>query len=206
MHPFCVIWWHLVDRGILLHHAAFGGRQEVRTATFAALAADALQRIEVAVHELEARRPHHELVVRAVLLEVTARVLRALREFGAGDAPPPSRALRPNWYVQRVIDYVQTHHGSEVKLPEISRSVGLSPYYLTTLFRRYTGHTVMNYVGEVRVRAALALLRNTGLSVTEVAQRAGYADPYYFTRVFKAREGCSPQAYRRLFQEAAEAR
>jgi AraC-like DNA-binding protein len=144
------------------------------------------------------------LVVRAVLLEVTARILRALRELSVGDLLPQTRAGRANWYVQHVIDHTQAHHGSEMKLSDIAEAVGLSPYYLTTLFRRHTGRTVMAYVSEVRVRAALALLRNTDLSVSEVARRAGYTDPYYFMRVFKTREGCSPQAYRRLFRVASE--
>jgi AraC-like DNA-binding protein len=108
--------------------------------------------------------------------------------------------MRANWYVQRVIDHVQAHHGGEVRLAEIAGAVGLSPYYLTTLFRRHTGRSVMAYVGDVRLRGALALLRDTELSVTDVARRAGYADQYYFMRVFRAREGCSPQAYRRLFR------
>jgi AraC-like DNA-binding protein len=58
----------------------------------------------------------------------------------------------------------------------------------------------MFYVSEVRHREALALLRNSDLGVNEIARRVGYADPHYFMRVFRVREGCSPLSYRHLFR------
>jgi AraC-like DNA-binding protein len=52
--------------------------------------------------------------------------------------------------------------------------------------------------GEVhQLQPTRALLRDTDLAVAEVARNVGYDDPYYFSRVFKAREGCAPLYYRR---------
>ena len=47
---------------------------------------------------------------------------------------------------------------------------------------------------------AKTLLLGSELSVVEVAQQVGYAGPYYFMRVLKVGEGCSPLAYRSLFR------
>ena len=52
----------------------------------------------------------------------------------------------------------------------MAQVAGLSPYYLTRLFGRYTGRGVMTYLGDVRHREAQALLRNTDLAVAEVAR------------------------------------
>ena len=85
-------------------------------------------------------------------------------------------------------------------LAGLAQLAGLSPYYLTRTFARYSGRGVMTYLGDVRHREAAALLRNSDLAVAEVARAVGYDDPYYFSRVFRTREGCAPLHYRRRFR------
>jgi AraC-like DNA-binding protein len=104
-----------------------------------------------------------------------------------------------------VAAYVDEHYAERLTLDRLAKQAGISSYYLTTLFRRCTGRSVMAYVGDVRHREARSLLSNTGLAVTEVARSVGYDDPYYFSRVFRSREGCAPSAYRRAFQPPAAA-
>ena len=104
--------------------------------------------------------------------------------------------------MQRVAQHVELHHGADVSLRGPARFAGLSPYYLTRLFARYTGRGVMTFLGDVRHREALSLLRTTYLAVAEVARSVGYDAPYYFSRVFRAREGPAPRHYRRRFRAA----
>jgi AraC-like DNA-binding protein len=198
--PFRTLWWRFTDHGVFLTEGIFAGGGEAISATFVGLDEAAIQRVDTAAHELEARRPHYELMAGVALLEIAGKVLRVLREHANDDGARPERGQTSAWYVRRVVTYVQTHHSEALSLPVIADAIGLSSYYLTTIFRRSTGRGVMFYVSEVRHREALALLRNSDLGVNEIARRVGYADPYYFMRVFRVREGCSPLSYRHLFR------
>jgi len=136
------------------------------------------------------------------LLELAALMLRHLDEAAARPTAPFTAERKGAWHVQRVAQHVELHHGADVSLRGLARFAGLSPSYLTRLFARYTGRGVMTFLGDVRHREALSLLRNTDLAVAEVARSVGYDDPYYFSRVFRAREGSAPLHYRRRFRTA----
>jgi len=58
--------------------------------------------------------------------------------------------------------------------------------------------SLTNYLIRVRVGRACQLLDLTDLSVKEIAERVGYSDPYYFSRLFKKATAHSPVAYRNL--------
>lgn len=68
--------------------------------------------------------------------------------------------------------------------------------YLSSLFKSKTGTTINRYLMELRMEEARRLLRNTELSVSQVAVRSGYRDVDYFTRCFKKHTGVLPSAFR----------
>ena len=71
-----------------------------------------------------------------------------------------------------------------------------SQSYISKLFRRYAGQSYNKYVTELRIRRARELLRGGGgLPIREVAQRVGYADPFYFSRLFRSYTGKSPTEF-----------
>jgi AraC family transcriptional regulator, transcriptional activator of pobA len=75
-------------------------------------------------------------------------------------------------------------------------ALGVPAAALSRALAQVTGHATKDLVIERVMLEAARLLRFTDLSVGEVAQRAGFADPLYFSRAFKRRHGVSPQAYR----------
>jgi len=196
LEPFDTLWWHVRPNGISLSLDGFTvDRYSVRGG-FVPLATPPAPVLARVVKELEAARPRSDLLVRAILLELAATLLRQLDEVAAGLSPPPMGRRRSNLHVQHMAQYIETHYGGGVTLESLARVAGLSPYYLTRLFRRYTSRSVMTYLTDVRHREAQALLRDTDLSIAEVARHVGYEDPYYFSRVFKAREGRAPLHFR----------
>jgi transcriptional regulator GlxA family with amidase domain len=82
---------------------------------------------------------------------------------------------------------------------------GVSSRTLTRRFRAATGLTPVHYVQAVRVERARQLLESSGLPVTEIAPRIGYADVGHFNRVFQRETGLTPGAYRRRFRLPPEA-
>ncbi|WP_433165965.1 helix-turn-helix domain-containing protein [Kribbella sp. CA-247076] len=75
--------------------------------------------------------------------------------------------------------------------------LGLSVKQLREAVRRTTGSTPQELVLTTRLNTAKALLAEEDLPVGAVARRVGYDDPAYFTRLFTARVGLSPRAFRR---------
>jgi AraC family transcriptional regulator, transcriptional activator of pobA len=77
-----------------------------------------------------------------------------------------------------------------------ANALGVPAAALSRALAQVTGRATKDLVTERVMLEAARLLRFTDLSVGEVAQRAGFADPLYFSRAFKRRHGASPQAYR----------
>jgi AraC-like DNA-binding protein/mannose-6-phosphate isomerase-like protein (cupin superfamily) len=201
--PFETLWWHLRIGGLSLSLEGFASRGHTTSGRFVTLASSPVPVLAQVAQELSERRPHYDLLVRGSLLQLAAAALRELDEAAGESIDYVNGERRSSWHVQEIAQYVEAHHGRGITLAHLARVANLSPYYLTTLFRRYTGRGAMAYLNDVRHRKALALLRNTDLEVAEIAEAVGYQDPFYFSRAFKARQGYSPLHYRRAFRAAA---
>lgn len=84
-----------------------------------------------------------------------------------------------------------------LSLKGVADRLGLNPTYLSELFKREAGANFGAYLTMVRTEAAKRLLARTDLPVREVATAVGYAYPEYFQRVFRRREGVTPEVWRR---------
>lgn len=103
--------------------------------------------------------------------------------------------------VRRAVLYIEDNYGRDLPLEEVAKSVGLSPSYFSSSFKRETGRSVVEYITEFRVEKAIELLCTTNFNTSEVAYRVGFNDPKYFARIFKKSVGVTPSLYRRYSQE-----
>lgn len=101
-----------------------------------------------------------------------------------------------------VIDVVARGAARSASVAERAAEVGLTSRELGEAVRVATGLTVNDFVIEMRVARAQALLAETRLDVGQVAARVGYDDAAYFSRIFSRRTGVSPSTFRR--QQARE--
>ena len=81
-------------------------------------------------------------------------------------------------------------------LTEISRKYSVSDSYLSRIIRRQTGCTFTQLLHSARFTRAASLLRDTTLSVTDIAAAVGYDNTSFFYRQFTQRYGCTPKEYR----------
>ena len=86
----------------------------------------------------------------------------------------------------------------DIDLHAVARELGVSYAWLRRMFRRYTGLPPHQYHLQLRLNKAMQLLANSGCTVKEAAKQTGYADEYYFSRLFKLKTGRSPAAWKRL--------
>lgn len=102
----------------------------------------------------------------------------------------------PNGLVRTVKTCVAKHYSDELSLESLAARVYMSPSYLSRVFKRETGENLSIYIQNVRIDAAKTLLRTTSLRTYEVAERVGFSDPVYFSRIFKKITGVKPKDFR----------
>ena len=93
--------------------------------------------------------------------------------------------------------YIERHFQEEMTVTELAALTHYSERQFLRLFKEATGYRPMQYITRLRIQNACRLLSDTGLTVTEIAERCGYTDSSYFSRVFQQRCGISPKAYRK---------
>ncbi|MEO6873273.1 MAG: AraC family transcriptional regulator, partial [Opitutaceae bacterium] len=84
--------------------------------------------------------------------------------------------------LRRALEWIGQEGDRTTSLPTLARESGVSPAQLVKLFRRHLGTTPIRHVWEVRTRRGAQLLRETGLTVGEVAFRCGFQTPFHFSR------------------------
>jgi AraC-like DNA-binding protein len=91
----------------------------------------------------------------------------------------------------------------DMPVERIAGELNLGYSKFRKLFREYTGIAPGQYRIELKLKRALELLHDREKPVKEIALESGFSSPYYFSRLFKKKLGCSPVAYRyRLFAGA----
>jgi AraC-like DNA-binding protein len=107
-------------------------------------------------------------------------------------------AARPqNDTVEQICAYLTAHYTQKLSLSEVAAQFYLSPYYLSRLFRRVTGQSIVDYINARRIEAARQLLERTDLSINAVAEQTGFSTAAHFRRVFRDVLGEGPLQYRK---------
>lgn len=96
-----------------------------------------------------------------------------------------------------MVEFVHGHFDQPITLAQIAEAGSLGRTACTTTFRRYLDLTPIEFVTDVRVRAAARLLTATALPVNAIAARTGFASASFFTRTFRTVMGTTPSQYRR---------
>ncbi len=99
--------------------------------------------------------------------------------------------------VRKAMAYIHTRYAEALTREAIADHVGISADYLTDCFRQEVGITPITYIRRYRIRQACDLLRNSDLSITQVALSVGFSDSAHFTRTFQREVGLTPRAFRR---------
>jgi len=94
--------------------------------------------------------------------------------------------------VNTLISFINENYMKEISLNTISKNVYLSPAYISRVFKEEVGESPINYLIKVRLSKASEMLAEAGMSVKAVAKSVGYADAYYFSKLYKKYYNVSP--------------
>ncbi len=99
------------------------------------------------------------------------------------------------------IKYIQDNYNRDISITELAEKFAISPNYFSTIFKKETGQTTVNYIKNLRLEKACEYLVRSDKSIAEISKEVGYEDSQYFFRVFKKSTSLTPLEYRRLHRK-----
>lgn len=95
--------------------------------------------------------------------------------------------------------WIKNHCYRPFEVSELAAAIGYNADYLSSLFKRCTGISIIRYTNQIRIKTAKTLLSNYGTTAKEAAFSCGFSDEKYFMKVFKELEGMTPTQYKNSF-------
>lgn len=108
---------------------------------------------------------------------------------GAGENPPRK-------VIGEVLEQIHRDYGQDIGLESLAEKACLSPSYLSHLFKKETGASLVKYITCYRLEKAGELLRRTNKRISDISQEVGYTSFAYFCSIFKNYYGKTPARYR----------
>lgn len=140
---------------------------------------------------LDVPAPLQELEFDCLMKQFFVRLFRlhlVPRDYGPGSVKQMQR-------VRQMMAYIREARGVDVDLEEMADAVGMSPPYMSRLFKACSGVTLKAFIARTKVESARDLLVETRMSVSQVAERMGYSDVYAFSKSFKRVFNVAPSQY-----------
>ncbi|MDR1955563.1 MAG: helix-turn-helix domain-containing protein [Treponema sp.] len=140
--------------------------------------------------EVKAQRPLFQFKTCTFILELLSEVLSRER-----------RREQPGYY-QKIIEkakyLMESNIYGMINLSYMAATIGISVSCLIKIFKTYTAMTPYQYFMQIKIHKAQHLLEQNDATITAIADRMGFEDPYYFSRLFKKKTGFTPSAWRKL--------
>ena len=105
-----------------------------------------------------------------------------------------------NRRIDATIEHMLANIQASITLSDLAKRAVLSVTRYSQLFKKKTGYSPIEYFSRLKIQHACHLLDATEWKIYAISQKVGYADPYYFSRVFHKIMGLSPLQYRRRGQ------
>ncbi|HHW47204.1 MAG TPA: AraC family transcriptional regulator [Clostridiaceae bacterium] len=103
-----------------------------------------------------------------------------------------------NSYMQKVLDYIEQNICEDINVPMLAEIAGLSEARFKINFRKQIGIPPREYVLRRKIEAAKNVLKNSDITVTELAHRLSFSSSQYFSTVFKRFTLMSPREFRKI--------
>ena len=102
-----------------------------------------------------------------------------------------------NKHIIEIIKYINEHISEPITLSTVSEKVNLSKEYVSHIFKKETGKTVTDYINERKMMIAKESILGSRYELSTIAERLGYDNYSYFSKLFKKQFGVSPSVMRK---------
>ena len=124
----------------------------------------------------------------------SAQSLDDLREivFSHINASSAESTRKYSFKVRQALQYVEGHYSADLTLSSAAEYIGVSSEHLSRIFKQELGQSFTKYLNTFRLQQAMKLLRTTSFNISEVAEKTGYNNLSYFSKLFRKHFGVSP--------------
>lgn len=98
--------------------------------------------------------------------------------------------------IQTACDYLSLNLDKKINIHELANRIGYADYYFTKKFKKEIGMSVADFMMEKRIAKAKELLKNTNISIQDIANQLTFGSPSYFAKSFLSKTGMTPGEYR----------
>ena len=112
------------------------------------------------------------------------------------DRHPNRKKREGNPTVEQCKDYIFKHLHEKIRIPDIARELYLNPNYLSNLFRRHEGISIVDFVAQEKFKLVKNLLTYSNYSYIEIASYLGFSSQSHLGKQFKAQTGMTLKQYR----------
>ncbi len=171
----------------IMSHPTFSPKQPVRSIGDD----ESILRLFIEISEAtQIQAPGFEQIIATQASQIVARLLARLQY-----SSPKARDMESR--IRRACLHILQNVEQTINPQQLSCELGISYSAFRSHFKQITGLPPGQYQIHIRLNKARRLLRNSTLSIQEIAEQLGFESIYYFSRLFKKKTGCSPLAYRK---------
>lgn len=131
-------------------------------------------------------------VLTGIFQQIAVYLIRAFKE----KETPILKGNQAESLCYQIMNYIDTHIFSLHSLPDLCGAFPYNYSYLSALFKKTTGRTLLNYYQSAKLKRAKSLLKENKLSVSEISEHLGYSSVYAFSKAFKKQYGVCPTGVR----------
>lgn len=100
------------------------------------------------------------------------------------------------YLVAKAIEILQQDFNTDLDLKSVADQLYISTWHLSKLIKKETGSNFIDILNEIRIEESKKLLFSPQFKIYEIAEKVGYSDVTYFTKLFKKHTGQTPMEYK----------
>ncbi len=152
--------------------------------------------MERIIMENKLKRKGHVFLTRLYFNELWVILSRQIDKLSIKEEQPKNQTLA------QAVETLQTNFISDITINKLASDCSVSNRYLRQLFKTHLQTRPIDYLNDLRIAKSKELLLNQQYAIKDIAYTVGYSSPQYFCRIFKLRNGITPQKYRQFLLES----
>ncbi len=101
-----------------------------------------------------------------------------------------------NKIFNEILEYINSSYYENIELKDCAEKFHTSPSYIARMFKKYCNTSFITYLNDRRIKIAVKYLKESDLSIKEVAYKVGYNNLNYFYKIFKKNTGVTPNVFK----------
>ena len=147
------------------------------------------------LQETQSAQAGYEPICQAYMEILILRLMRVTRFSVSSGSPSASNQCAAVRY------YIDTHYKEALTLESLAQEAHLNKFYLAHAFKEEYGMSPIHYMNTRRIEESRYLLRETDMSMSQIARVLGFSSASYFSQSFRRSEGISPMEYRKQMEQ-----